>query len=74
MLSLELGAPRLAYGFALAAGTLVDSLRPEFFKTRPGAVAMAARRMSQLPKKGVICFYHPFCPPCRNLKRRKLGT
>jgi hypothetical protein len=26
------------------------------------AVVMAARRMSQLPKKGVVCFYHPFRP------------
>jgi hypothetical protein len=32
MLSLELGTLRLAYGFALAASTLVDSLRREFFK------------------------------------------
>jgi hypothetical protein len=32
MLSLELGAPRLAYGFAQAANTSVDLLRREFFK------------------------------------------
>jgi hypothetical protein len=32
MPSLELGAPRLGYGFAMAAGTLVDSLWREFFK------------------------------------------
>jgi hypothetical protein len=31
MLSLELRAPRLAYGFALAASTSVDSPRREFF-------------------------------------------
>jgi hypothetical protein len=23
---------------------------------------MAARRMSQLPKKVLVCFYHPFRP------------
>jgi hypothetical protein len=49
LLSLELGTPRLAYGFALAASTLVDPLRGGFLTC--GAVSMAARRMSQLPKK-----------------------
>ncbi len=44
MLSLELGEPSLAYGFVLAASTSVDLLRREF-KTLPGAVTMAARRI-----------------------------
>jgi hypothetical protein len=35
MLSLELGALMLAYGFALAVSTLVDSLLREFFKFVP---------------------------------------
>ncbi len=35
MLSLELGAPRLAFGFALAATTSVDSPQREFFKIVP---------------------------------------
>jgi hypothetical protein len=49
MLSLELGAPRLAYRYALAASTLVDSPRCEFFKF------VLARwwqgKFLQLPKK-----------------------
>jgi hypothetical protein len=61
MLSLELGTPWLAYGFALAAGTLVDPLWRGFLAC-PGAVSMAARRMSQLPKKMVVCFIVHFAP------------
>jgi hypothetical protein len=43
MLSLELGAPRLAYGFALAAGTSLDLLRRDFFNSswRGGDISKA---------------------------------
>ncbi len=61
LLSLELGTPWLAYGFALAADTLVDPLQRGLLAC-PGTVSMAARRMSHLPKKVVVCFYRPFRP------------
>ncbi len=46
-----MGAPRLSYGFVLAASTSVDSLQREF-QTRPGAVAMAARRIVANTEEG----------------------
>jgi hypothetical protein len=49
---LELGDPRLAYGFALATSTLV----------RPGAVAMAARRIVAATEEEGRPFYRPFRP------------
>jgi hypothetical protein len=60
MLSLELGAPRLAYGFVLAASTSVESLWSELY-TRPGAVAMAARRIVANTEEGGRP-YRPFRP------------
>jgi hypothetical protein len=60
--SLELGDPRLAYGFALATSTLV----------RPGAVEMTARRIVATTEEGGRLFIVHFTP-CRSLKRRKLA-
>ncbi len=60
--SLEVGDPRLAYGFALATSTLVDLAR---WRWRQG-------ELLQLPKKEVVRFIVHFAP-CRSLKRWKLG-
>ncbi len=52
--SLELGDPRLAYGFALATSTLVDTLRRGIYPV----LARWRRRQGellQLPKKEVVC-------------------
>ncbi len=46
------GGPKLAYGFALAASTSVDSHQREFLKIRPGAVAMVARRIVATTEEG----------------------
>ncbi len=70
--SLELGAPRLAYGFALAASMSVDSPRREFFKFVPLRWWWQQGELSQLPKKEVVPVIH--FAPCRSLKRQKLGT
>ncbi len=62
--SLELGDPRLAYGFALATSTLVDTLRR-------GIYPVLARwrwqqgELLQLPKKEVVRFIVHFAP-CRS--------
>jgi hypothetical protein len=63
MLSLELGAPRLAYGFALAAGTSVDSPRREFLNSSQRGGDSGKAKLSQLPKKKVVAFIH--FAPCR---------
>jgi hypothetical protein len=62
MPSLELGAPRLAYGFALAASTSVDSPRREFFKFVLVRWRWRQGELSQLPKKEVVTIAH-FAPP-----------
>jgi hypothetical protein len=62
MLSLELGTLQLAYGFALAASTLVDSLWREFFKFVLARWRWRLGELLQLPKKGVVRSYRPFRP------------
>jgi hypothetical protein len=59
--SLELGDPRLAYGFALATSTLVDTLRRGIY---PVLAQWRWRQgeLLQLPKKGVVRSYRPFRP------------
>ncbi len=68
--SLELGDPRLAYGFALATSTLVDSLRRGIY---PVLAQWRWRQgeLLQLPKKEVVRSIVHFAP-CRSLKRWKL--
>jgi hypothetical protein len=72
MPSLELGAPRLVYGFALVASTSVDSLWREFFKFFLARWRWWQGELSQLPKKGVVCSIIHFAT-CRSLKQWKLG-
>jgi hypothetical protein len=62
MLTLELGTPRLAYGFALATSTLVDSLQHEFFKFALAWWRWRQGELLQLLKKGVVRSYRPFLP------------
>ncbi len=68
--SLELGDPWLAYGFALATSTLVDSLRRGIY---PVLARWRWRQgeLLQLPKKEVVRIIVHFAP-CRSLKQWKL--
>jgi hypothetical protein len=71
MLSLELVAPRLAYGYALAASTSLICLGMNFFKFVPARWRWKQGKLSQLPKKVIVPIIH--FAPCHNLKRWKLG-
>jgi hypothetical protein len=62
MLSLELGAPRLAYGFALVVSMSVNLIRHEFFKFVLARWQWRQGELSQLLMKGVVRSYHPFRP------------
>jgi hypothetical protein len=60
MLNLELGAPRLAYGFALATSTLVDSLQRGFYPSWRGGDG--GKVNVSTTEEGGRLSYRPFRP------------